>query len=582
MVLVVLDAPALTRHFGGASRRGAGAARTVMLRRAVPALTLCLAAAWSAACGSSTQSVTSPSTVKCAVNAAANPASFPAAGGNGTLAVTTNRECQWSASASGGWIQLGSTSGQGEANVSFTVSSNADPATRRGSIAVGDQQIAISQEAAPCVFTVSPTRDNTIATGERKTVAVTASSPQCAWTARSDVDWLTIVSGGQGTGNGQVTYEAQATTGPARTGTLLVAGQVVTITQGEGCSSSIAPTAQSVAATGGTGAISVTTAPGCPWTAQSNAAWISITSGPTGTGPGAVAFTVGSWDGPARSGTLNIDGHVFTVSQAAGCSYTIDPGSQSIAAAGGSGAVNVHSATGCTWTAGSNASWLTITSGGTGSGDGRVQFTVAASTGPERSGTLTIAGRTFTVRQESGCAYSLVPSSQSVSDAAGSGSFAVNTTAGCAWSATSNAPSWLTITGSPSGSGNGTVTFQFSANAMGGPPRSGTISVNGETFTLNQAAGVPCVYTLTPTSQDVPAAGGSGSFGVGTVATCPWTAISNAAWIAIVGPPGGAGNGTVNFNVAANPTGSPPRSGTITVNGQTFTVNQAAGPTGMD
>ncbi len=55
----------------------------------------------------------------------------------------------------------------------------------------------------------------------------------------------------------------------------------------------------------------------------------------------------------------------------------------------------------CPWTAQSNAAWVTITSGSSGSGNGTVGYTVAAnSSSAPRSGTLTIAGETFTVMQD--------------------------------------------------------------------------------------------------------------------------------------------------------------------------------------
>ena len=48
----------------------------------------------------------------------------------------------------------------------------------------------------------------------------------------------------------------------------------------------------------------------------------------------------------------------------------------------------------------SNASFITITSGSSGSGNGTVNYSVAANTGTtSRTGTMTIAGRTFTVTQ---------------------------------------------------------------------------------------------------------------------------------------------------------------------------------------
>jgi hypothetical protein len=211
----------------------------------------------------------------------------------------------------------------------------------------------------------------------------------------------------------------------------------------------------------------------------------------------------------------------------------------------------------------------------TGAGDGRVQFTAAASTGPARTGTLTVAGQTVTIDQASGCSYALAPASQNVADGAATGTFAVNTSAGCPWSATSQI-AWLTITGGASGNGSGTVSFSVDANAMGAGARTGTIDVKGQTFTVNQAAGVPCVYTLSPGSQSFPAAPATGNFQVTTVLTCPWTAYSNDPWITITGPPSGAGNGTVTFSLAENPAGGAARVGTISVTGQTFTISQAA------
>lgn len=55
---------------------------------------------------------------------------------------------------------------------------------------------------------------------------------------------------------------------------------------------------------------------------------------------------------------------------------------------------------GCAWTAASNASFITVTGGASGSGNGTVSYSVAANTGTaSRNGTLTIAGQTFTVTQ---------------------------------------------------------------------------------------------------------------------------------------------------------------------------------------
>ena len=101
-----------------------------------------------------------------------------------------------------------------------------------------------------------------------------------------------------------------------------------------------------------------------------------------------------------------------------GCTTaTISPSSANALAAGGTGAVQVTAATGCTWKASTNAGWLTIGSGASGSGNGTVNYAVAANTSAtSRTGTLTIAGQTFTVTQ-AGAAATGVPTISSISNA---------------------------------------------------------------------------------------------------------------------------------------------------------------------
>jgi hypothetical protein len=88
----------------------------------------------------------------------------------------------------------------------------------------------------------------------------------------------------------------------------------------------------------------------------------------------------------------------FTVTASGGCSYAISPSSRSVDLAGGTGSVTVTAGSGCAWTATSNSGFVTITSGASGSGNGTVNYTVAAASA-SRTGTLTIAGQTFTVSQ---------------------------------------------------------------------------------------------------------------------------------------------------------------------------------------
>ncbi len=79
------------------------------------------------------------------------------------------------------------------------------------------------------------------------------------------------------------------------------------------------------------------------------------------------------------------------------CTGSINPTGVNAPAAGGSGSVNVTAA--CSWTAISNAAWITVTSGSGGTGNGNVAYSVAANPGLARTGTITVASQTFTVSQ---------------------------------------------------------------------------------------------------------------------------------------------------------------------------------------
>ena len=185
------------------------------------------------------------------------------------------------------------------------------------------------------------------------------------------------------------------------------------------CIYTLFPTAVSFSAAGGPASTAVTTNAGCAWTATSNASWLTVTGGSTGNGSGTVSFSVAANTGSARTGSLTIAGQTFTIAQDAvgtgSCTFSIQPTSQSIGAVGGTGSSTVTTTAGCAWTATSNAFWITVTSGATGNGTGTVNFNIAANTNAARSGTLVVAGQTFTVNQaEAICTYSINPTSQTV------------------------------------------------------------------------------------------------------------------------------------------------------------------------
>src|SRR6266542_6366854 len=179
--------------------------------------------------------------------------------------------------------------------------------------------------------------------------------------------------------------------------------------------------------------------------------------------PGVIYEAVVEAIGPSASAD-STRSNTFAFSAA--CTPTISPTSQSIAAAGGTGSSTITAGAGCSWTAVSNAAWITVSTGASGSGSGTATFGIAAYTGTtSRTGTLTIAGSTFTVTQQAAvvCGPTISPASANVASAAGTGTVTVTATTGCTWTSTSNA-TWITVSAGATGSGNGSVTYNVAAN----------------------------------------------------------------------------------------------------------------------
>jgi hypothetical protein len=156
----------------------------------------------------------------------------------------------------------------------------------------------------------------------------------------------------------------------------------------------------------------------------SNDAWITITGGASGAGPGTVTYNVAAnATGASRTGTITIADQTFSVTQPS-CTYTVGtPSTLSFAANGGSGTVSVTASAGCPWTTSNNGNaWITITptdSTGTGAAQ-TVNYTIAANTGVARNGTMTIAGQTFTVTQSAYCMLTIVDDSFACKSGTGS------------------------------------------------------------------------------------------------------------------------------------------------------------------
>lgn len=360
------------------------------------------------------------------------------------------------------------------------------------------------------------------------------------------------------------------------------------------CTYAVAPAEASVPAGGGTATFQVTTGTTCAWTSVSGAAWLAVTSGQAGTGPGAVVVTASA--NPAtttRTGTLTLAGIAVTVTQdgqAPACTYTIAPTGAAFEANGGTATVAVTTTAGCTWQATAGSTWLTVLSGASGSGSGTVQYKVDQNPDPpDRTGHLTIAGHTFPVAQTgnvSACTYQVSPVTLSICMAWSYDLISsVTTQAGCPWTAASTA-GWMTVTDGSASTGSGTVRVRGEDNYDA--RRSGIIEIRWPTVTAGQNVMVDqagCTYVATPSTFSFTSTGGTGRFDVlqqsdptecgGPLQNaCVWSAVSNVPWIAVTSAMPRTGDEPVNFTVAEN-TGTSARTGTITVRNRLVTITQS-------
>jgi hypothetical protein len=323
-----------------------------MNRRAVArpfAGLLLVSAVIGSACGSTAETsvnVTGPSEVRCQPTLQSQPTSFGPTGGTGTVTVSVSRECPWTANASAPWIALtAGRQGQGDGTVSYRVAENADPVTRRGAITISDQTVQVAQEPAPCRFSVSAGETAAPAAGGELTVQVRTHSA-CGWTASTNSAWASPTPT-TGTGDATVRVHVSANGGPRRTAELTIAGQRITVVQGEQsgpapptpppppgpsppppappappppapgpCGYVIDESAASFGPEGGQGMVRLRTGALCPWTALSPANWVVVSGPVVGTGDAEIRYTVApNFTTSSRTTTIVIGTATHRISQ---------------------------------------------------------------------------------------------------------------------------------------------------------------------------------------------------------------------------------------------------------------------------
>ena len=115
--------------------------------------------------------------------------SFAAAGGTGTISLTTGNNCSWAAASNANWVVLsGAVAGTTSANIGYAVATNSG-AARSATITVGSQVFVVTQAAAGTtgspltISTASPLSAATAGTAYSLALQSSGGTPPYQWTA---------------------------------------------------------------------------------------------------------------------------------------------------------------------------------------------------------------------------------------------------------------------------------------------------------------------------------------------------------------------------------------------------------------
>ena len=433
----------------------------------------------------------------CSFAISPNELSATASGGTAVVGIAASSPvCNWEATGLGALP----ASGVGSGSVTLTVPANGAASSQTLSATIAGQTLTVHQTGIDCIVGLSSSSASALSAGGAGTVDVTTPAG-CGYTTTGVPSWLTITSGGTGTGGGTLTYAVQPnSTITQRSATVYVGGQPFTLTQA-GLACSITLDASGLGSPfsvgGGAGTIQViANNAGCTWTSSDDADWVNLVPY-SSAGSGAVIVSVNSNAASTlpRTAHVTIGGQSVMLTQSGTtCSYNLQTSTGTAPGSGGSGAVGVVAPGACTWNATSNASWLSVSSyGGVGSSDAAFTAQPNPDTSP-RTGTLTVAGHTFTVTQAAApCSMVLSGTGTTVASDGVAASFSVTGSSGaCTPSAVSFA-SWIAVDTTYVGS-DGSVTYTVLPNPQP-VTRQGSVQVGDKTFVVSQL-GAACAYSL--------------------------------------------------------------------------------------
>ena len=509
---------------------------------------------------------------------------FEHQGGSGTVAVSAANKMAWQARPNVDWLNVTPTSGVGEGSITFNVAPYNEVATRQGTLTVAGNTVTVFQYGRRMKLDSYSVTHNY----ETHVIPITVNALAITqWSVTPNNSWISIVDGGNGQGGDHVTIAiAENPSYKARTGTVTIGTETFTVTQQgrptEALEFSVSPVSSAASVEGANGMIAVTATPDLPWTATSEANWLTVYAATAnGAGNGNVVYVASP--NPTlyeRTGSIRVTpeaesgmvAKTHTVTQPAALSALSMSGYE-FESVGESCSVDVSLANIVEWSVDESIDWLTVNGSSSRVGPGTVTLQAAANdTVYPRSGTVWIAGKAFSVTQKAR-GVELEYDTKLFGTDGGYESISIHPDGNVAWTAVASDPTWIIIFQNDSGTGDAEIMYIISPYVGDGSARTGWITVGDKRVYITQRA-----YDLSiePNGTLVTGNNGAGEFGVSAGIGDVWTAIVTEPWITLVsGYDAGTGSGTVRFVYTENTTGKT-RTGKIIVAGEVYTLEQKA------
>jgi hypothetical protein len=268
--------------------------------------------------------------------------------------------------------------------------------------------IVASPSGPNCTYSVGGSTSRDAAAGGGVLLIPVATSSACAWTASSAADFLSVGPSNLTLGNGEAIVQVAANPGTERFGTIVVAGQSVTLRQhaspaSSGCTFTVSPMRQVARARGEVISLAVATSgTPCAWTATTSDSFLKVLGPPSGDQSASVSIEVAPNGGRERVGTVAVAGKIVTIPQdaATDCVTSLTASPTQFTASGGNGTLTIDAPDICDWSVTVSGADFVSMSTRTGSGKAQLGFAAAANvTDQARTSTVSAGGKSVQLNQ---------------------------------------------------------------------------------------------------------------------------------------------------------------------------------------